>query len=51
MIVREMKVSGMTIKERITKDEMNETVKFHNLPDSDLQGNIYNHILRSEKGK
>jgi hypothetical protein len=26
-------------------------VKFHNLVDSDIQGNIYNHILQGEEGK
>ena len=45
-----MKVKGMTIKERITKDEQSGTVKFHNLPDSDIQGNIYNHVLQNEEG-
>ncbi len=43
-----MKINNSVIKEQITKDEKSGTVKFHNLPDSDFQGDVYNHLLKAE---
>lgn len=45
-IIRQIKLKNMSIKELVTKNEQNGTIKFHNLPGSDILGNIYNHILQ-----
>lgn len=43
-MVRVMKLKGVTIKERITRDETNGTVRFCNVQGSDLQGDVYNRV-------